>query len=467
MKKVVLTVFIILSVCVAVPCFAQDYTDVPEDSEYYEAILRLSRLSIIAGYPDGSFGVDENITRAEVAVLAVRLSGNSNNVTHTESVFKDVTDDYWAADIIMFCKQSGIMNGVGENRFAPDSCITDEELLTLLVRLCGVDDKNYKYPDSYIHQANLREITRDYNYKIGHVTTRGEAAILLRNSLDAPITEDNITYNGYGGTEYKTLYNTIFGGIYPVGMNFASSAGVKNGSIGINYNTINVYMLNGIKYIFAESLQNQGFDVINDNENNVIYINRNLKKIPDCMIGFKRRIGEYENQWNADKYNLYDNKTKVYMDGRLVESYGVIGGNLICVDEMYNYGTSEDGYKFDILIPNMVVYDENAAMSSTIYKFPNDPSNHVTVSFYSDGFYNTRVTVKNYDENDGKYYGCMYHIYDRRMPYNEYKDFESGEYDENDKLKNGVYSTYNKVSIIRGVYLVRDYEVSDNLYDPN
>lgn len=454
-----------IGIVFAFPCYGQDYSDVPETSEYYEPVLRLSRLSVVGGYPDGSFGIDKNITRAEVAVLAVRMSGNSDNVTKLESSYDDVSNDYWAADFIMFCKENGIMNGVGDNKFNPEADITDEELITLLVRLSGTDTNNFLYPDSYIKEANLKDITREYDYEIGHIITRGEAAVLLRNTLDAPLTKDGVTYNGREETEYETIYTTIFGGVYPLGMKFASSAGVKNGTVNINYNSINLYELNGEKYIFAECLEEQGFDVSYDEGKNAVYVVRDKKEIPDCMIGFKTATGTYVNPWNDDKYSLTDKNTQVYLDGELVESHSTEGGNLISVEELNRYGTRTEG-GFDILVSNMVKKSQSGM--STVYAFEDEPNNYVSAVVFADGWYVPSVTVYNYDEEQNKYYKCMYH--DRsfggggREPYYEYTFTESGECDADKNLINGVYSTHNKVAIYWRRYLVRD-GAAELIYD--
>ena len=50
-----------------------DYTDVPADAWYNNAVSTLSNAGIIDGYEDGTFKPDGNITRAEFATIAVRF----------------------------------------------------------------------------------------------------------------------------------------------------------------------------------------------------------------------------------------------------------------------------------------------------------------------------------------------------------------------------------------------------------
>ena len=47
------------------------YSDIPDGADYAKAVRALSDLNIIAGYEDGTFGPDKQITRAEAAKLMV------------------------------------------------------------------------------------------------------------------------------------------------------------------------------------------------------------------------------------------------------------------------------------------------------------------------------------------------------------------------------------------------------------
>lgn len=455
MKKLTVILTLLIALCVSGVAAAQDYSDVPEDSRYYEPILRLTRLAVVGGYPDGSFGIDQNITRAEVAVLAVRMGGNGDNATIADSPFTDVPNDYWAAAPITFCAQNGIMNGIGDNLFAPDENITDEELITLLVRLCGGIRREIsgKYPDIYIREANLKNITMDYDYEIGHVTNRGEAALLLKNALDAPLTIDDVIYDSQDGNHYKTLYTTVFSGIYPEGMNFASCVAVKSDTtIKINYNTINSYLINGNRYIFAECLEEQGFDVTSDE--NGVYVTRDLKEIPDCMIEYYKAIGTYHNLWSDDKYDLTGEPSRVYLDGELVESYAVTGGHLISVDALERY----DKYtQYDIFTANMKCVEQGTLTKPDIHKF-DDPTNNITLEVqYTGTTLPPEMTVKWHDEENDKYYRA-YYVGSGRYPYTDYCIYAGGECDENWKLKNGVIVIYNKVSSVYKTNVYENYE---------
>ena len=54
-----------------------------------------------------------------------------------DSGFADVAAGSWYFDAVDFCREQGLMNGVGQNRFAPDAEVTRAQLVTVLYRLAG------------------------------------------------------------------------------------------------------------------------------------------------------------------------------------------------------------------------------------------------------------------------------------------------------------------------------------------
>lgn len=66
--------------------------------------------------------------------MLYRLSG-SPEVTGS-STFTDLTMQYYR-DPIAWAQQNGVINGVGHNRFAPESAVTRQDMITMLYRLSG------------------------------------------------------------------------------------------------------------------------------------------------------------------------------------------------------------------------------------------------------------------------------------------------------------------------------------------
>lgn len=100
------------------------FHDVKSDSWAYPYISTAYNAGIIKGMGDGSFGADSNITRQDMAVLAYRTASymgvkmENGEGSSINFVDMDKFDEY-AVDAINIMKNNNIINGVGENKFAP------------------------------------------------------------------------------------------------------------------------------------------------------------------------------------------------------------------------------------------------------------------------------------------------------------------------------------------------------------
>ncbi|GMK43942.1 hypothetical protein PghCCS26_10690 [Paenibacillus glycanilyticus] len=103
-----------------------------------DSIGILAYYGVISGYPDGTFHPDQKITRAEmVAILSKILILQSNS--GEANTFIDVTPQYWANTMIEEAAAAGIIQGKGENRFAPNDNLTRAEALTVILRVMKKD----------------------------------------------------------------------------------------------------------------------------------------------------------------------------------------------------------------------------------------------------------------------------------------------------------------------------------------
>ncbi|WP_081949475.1 S-layer homology domain-containing protein [Paenibacillus durus] len=90
---------------------------------------------IIAGYNDNTFRPDQVITRAEMAAMIVRAGGVQVNPKAVLS-FADAKDaPKWAVPYIAAIKDAGLVNGIGQNRFAPNQRVTRAEAVTVILGL--------------------------------------------------------------------------------------------------------------------------------------------------------------------------------------------------------------------------------------------------------------------------------------------------------------------------------------------
>ena len=107
-----------------------DYTDVPADAWYNNAVSTLSNAGILDGYEDGTFRPDGNITRAEFATITARFLEASYDGGNR---FPDI-DGHWAAEYINEAANAGIVDGYEDGTFRPQQNITRAEAVTMVNR---------------------------------------------------------------------------------------------------------------------------------------------------------------------------------------------------------------------------------------------------------------------------------------------------------------------------------------------
>ena len=107
------------------------YSDVTRADWYNTAVSTLSSMGIITGYPDGTFRPNAAITRAEFAAIAARFDSNGDKTT---AKFTDIAS-HWAKDEISIAYNNGWINGYPDGTFGPQRDITRAETMTLVNRV--------------------------------------------------------------------------------------------------------------------------------------------------------------------------------------------------------------------------------------------------------------------------------------------------------------------------------------------
>lgn len=133
MKKIISSIVslsFLLSFCPA-RVFSRGFSDVDETCFAYEEINYLSDKGIIRGMGDGTFSPESFVTRADFAVMADRAMELAGGESKE---FSDVfASDYYYYSVKR-AASAGIINGVGNGEFKPKHNITREEAASILVR---------------------------------------------------------------------------------------------------------------------------------------------------------------------------------------------------------------------------------------------------------------------------------------------------------------------------------------------
>ena len=106
------------------------YTDVAFDAWYNTAVSTMTKAGIVDGYPDGTFRPDAPITRAEMAKIISLFA----KLDKSESRFSDIAG-HWAEAYIRLAADNGWITGYPDGTFGPQRDITRAETMTLVNRV--------------------------------------------------------------------------------------------------------------------------------------------------------------------------------------------------------------------------------------------------------------------------------------------------------------------------------------------
>ncbi|GIQ64014.1 hypothetical protein PACILC2_25820 [Paenibacillus cisolokensis] len=100
----------------------------------------LKEAGIFTGYPDGSAGLENDMTRAEFAKVLALLNGLDLN--NAKATYSDVSANHWARAHIGAVSDAGLMNGIGGGKFGPTIVVTVEQLAKTIVLSSGLQQSN-------------------------------------------------------------------------------------------------------------------------------------------------------------------------------------------------------------------------------------------------------------------------------------------------------------------------------------
>ncbi len=150
-------------------------------------------IAYLSGYPDGTFGPDRNMTRAEVAQMFYALL-NDQNVPATVS-FSDVPDGAWYADAVETLASLGMFTGYPDGTFHPNSTITRAEFAAAALSFADMaPSARCSFPDVsaqdwfYPYVASAAEYGwiggyPDGTFRPSGSITRAEVAVIVNHML--------------------------------------------------------------------------------------------------------------------------------------------------------------------------------------------------------------------------------------------------------------------------------------------
>ena len=114
------------------PAPAEPFPDVDENDWFYDEVVYVYENGLMNGVENNQFAPNTATNRAMLATILYRLAGQPD--VSGDLPFTDVAAGTWYTDAVLWAAQNGIVNGLGENTFAPMNTLTREQLVTMLYR---------------------------------------------------------------------------------------------------------------------------------------------------------------------------------------------------------------------------------------------------------------------------------------------------------------------------------------------
>jgi len=116
-------------------CPSLGFTDLDAGAWYHEAVDFALRNGLMGGYKNGTFGPNDNLSRAQLAQILYNQAGQP--AATGASPFTDAASGAWYTDAITWAAAQGVVGGYGNGLFGPDDDITREQLAVMLWRHAG------------------------------------------------------------------------------------------------------------------------------------------------------------------------------------------------------------------------------------------------------------------------------------------------------------------------------------------
>ena len=180
LSKILAVIFIVLSMAVLQVSAEVDPALIARSSD------SLVKLDLLRGDQNGDLKLEDNIKRCEFITLVIRMLGHENDIDNADikMEFTDFSDKHWSYNNMKTALKYKLIEGYPDNTFKPDNNVTYAEALAVLVRALGYENTlEGEWPDNVITKSEELGISNNISLPGDRKITRGEASLLIYNSL--------------------------------------------------------------------------------------------------------------------------------------------------------------------------------------------------------------------------------------------------------------------------------------------
>ena len=107
------------------------FSDVKKDDWHFESVKYVYENNLMQGTGNG-FEPESKMSRAMLVTVLYRMT--NPETTESKHSFTDVPQGQWYSDAVAWAAENGIVNGISETEFAPDSDVSREQMALIIYR---------------------------------------------------------------------------------------------------------------------------------------------------------------------------------------------------------------------------------------------------------------------------------------------------------------------------------------------
>lgn len=135
------------------------FSDVKKSDWYYNYVKTVYEKGLMKGISDTEFAPNEKLTRAMFVTILYRMDGETNA---NQSAFTDVEKDSWYEKAVAWASVNGIVQGVSDIEFAPNTNITREQMAAIIFRYAkykGIDTESVVKDTNTLSHSDVFEVS--------------------------------------------------------------------------------------------------------------------------------------------------------------------------------------------------------------------------------------------------------------------------------------------------------------------
>ncbi len=125
------------------------FSDVNSEHWFYESVEYVCTKELMSGIGGEEFSPNTSMTRGMLVTILYRLAGSPQSKTFD---YVDVPRTAWYTKSVDWAAVNGIVNGIGDKKFAPDALVTREQIAVIL----------YNYAKFHSFDLSKRAVLTDF-----------------------------------------------------------------------------------------------------------------------------------------------------------------------------------------------------------------------------------------------------------------------------------------------------------------